>query len=112
MIVTRLAAVATSILLASGLAACGGPTAKSIASESCDLVKSVDIEKLMKDAVDQAMSGDATVPPQLAELEKKGKALEKKAKDAGISESDVEKAMKDECGDELKKFEDLGSAEG
>lgn len=98
-------AVGLSLALALGATACGSEV-DAIASDSCDLLKSVDIQKLVDEAMKQAMSGEEVkTPAALAEFEKKAKALEKRAKKADISDKEMEAAVKKQCGDEVKKWE-------
>lgn len=104
-------ASALALVAVLGLSACGGPSADGIAAETCDLLEGIDLEQMLGDAMEGAMSGDGeetSVPEEMKELEKRGKELEKQAKDAGISDEAIAKAMKKECGDLVKQFEDLG----
>lgn len=95
------------LALSLGLGACGGSEADSLASESCDLLKSIDLDAF-EDAADIAASGEEASMAnleKLAEFGEKAEALEKKAKDAGVSEAELEKAVKAECADEVEKLE-------
>lgn len=110
MLTTRLAALGTTLILATGLAACGGTSeTDKLAGESCDLLKSVDISSF-DTAEEIAASGDEGMKnlEKLQEIAEKGEALQKKAEKADISEKEFEAAMRKECGDEMKKFENLG----
>ncbi len=98
MIATRraLGVVGLSLALAFGAAGCGASAADSIASDTCDLLKDTDVQKIAGDVDAQQ------------EFVKKIEALEKRAKKEDLSDKEIEAAVKKECADEVKEWEKLG----